>query len=155
MRLAATFLIAFATSVGAAWALDPENVIVCDKFGTGFFYIPGTETCVHADTGRTLEEGPNGVIVGQTELAQRVEALEQRFKDAHEGVAVSMAIPLAHIEPQHNFAVAVNWGGFDGSNALGGGGAIRLNENFTFTGGIGVGLEQGVVGGRAGVNLSW
>lgn len=153
--LTTTMILASAAAVTAA---PVEYVKVCDSAtygGDGFFYLPGTDTCVNPDTGETKRITADGVVTGTTALADRIEELEQRFKDAHEGVAVGMAIPIAQIAPQHNFAFAMNWGGFDGSNALGAGGAIRLNENFTFTGGVGVGLEQGVVGGRAGFNLSW
>jgi hypothetical protein len=37
----------------SAQAGPVEYVRVCDAYGTGYFYIPGTETCVHANTGQT------------------------------------------------------------------------------------------------------
>lgn len=51
MRLLAFGAMALATALAgrpeAAVAEPVDYVRVCDAFGTGFFYIPGTETCLH------------------------------------------------------------------------------------------------------------
>lgn len=44
----------------AVFAEPMEYVRVCDAFGTGFFYIPGTDTCLNAMTGETREDTEGG-----------------------------------------------------------------------------------------------
>ena len=50
--LGAAAMLAFSTAANAADAIvaadaEPQNYVrVCDAFGTGYFYIPGTETCL-------------------------------------------------------------------------------------------------------------
>jgi hypothetical protein len=68
---------------------------------------------------------------------------------------VSLAIPTAHIEPTHNFAIAGSVGATEDALAIGLGAAVRASDHLTFNGGIAVGTESGVVGGRAGFNVSW
>ncbi len=43
-----------------AWAAPVEYVKVCDAFGTGYFYIPGTETCLKA----SAFVGSDSVFIG-------------------------------------------------------------------------------------------
>jgi trimeric autotransporter adhesin len=58
------------------------------------------------------------------------------------------------------FGLSLNWGGFEGANAIGGGATAVVwrgnGSRFAFTGGIGVGLEgEDAVGGRAGGQWTW
>jgi hypothetical protein len=59
-----------------------EYVKVCSLYGAGWFYLPGTDTCLNADTGetRTQTDLPSptgsGTIYGVTTLGGRVGALE-------------------------------------------------------------------------------
>ncbi len=57
----------------SAYAAPAEYVRVCDAFGTGFSYIPGTDTCVKVATGETKQDTENGVVTGKTPLAQSVD----------------------------------------------------------------------------------
>jgi len=76
-------------------------------------------------------------------------------RQTNEGVAMSLALPGATIDPGKSFGAGVNLGTFNGESAVGFSGAFTNGEGLTFNGGVGVGLQQGTVGGRAGVNYSW
>lgn len=118
-----------------------EYVRVCAAQGTGWNYIPGTETCVNQQTGETRRVTENGTVEGTT--------------DAIKGVALSLAMPTATIDPGKSFGAAVNVGTFGGASAIGVGAAFRATDGLTVNGAVGVGLDGGPVGGRAGVNFSW
>lgn len=134
------------TSSGLAAPL--EYVRVCTAFGTGWFYIPGTDTCYNASTGETKTDGPDGVITGESKMLEEA-------RDATEGVALSLALPVATVDQGKTFGAAVNYGTFDGENAIGVGGAIVAADGLTISGAFGLGLGRGTTGGRAGVNYSW
>jgi len=95
--------------------------------GTGSYYDPGTDKCVDATAGVKAEEG----------------------------VALSLATPGATIGAGKTFGASVHIGTFEGQSALGVGGAVKANDDITVDGAFGVGLGQGTMGGRAGVNVSW
>lgn len=132
-----------------------EYVRVCDAFGEGYQYIPGTETCVRVATGETRRDSEFGTVVGKTELAKRVDQAFEAIEDANEGAAVMSSLPVPFIEKGHSFALAGNFAQFESNGAFGLGGAFRVNENLTFNGGVAVGASQSNVGGRVGFNLSW
>lgn len=142
-------LIAVSTLWGApAFAAPVEYVRVCDAYGTGFFYIPGTETCINPDTGETKKATESGTVTGESELAEGVH-------NANEGVALSLALPNATIDPGKTFGAGINVGAFGGEAAVGVSGAFQAGDGLTLNGAVGVGLSRGNVGGRAGVNFSW
>lgn len=126
----------------------PGDVVACPLYGSGWFYIPGTPTCVNANTGETRWQTPDGTAFGETEVAKQA-------KDANEGVALSLALPAATIDDGKTFGAAVNFGTFNGESAVGVGGAFAPGGGLTFNGAVGVGLGRGTAGGRAGVNFSW
>jgi hypothetical protein len=133
---------------GNVQASPVEYVKICTSYGAMWFYIPGTDTCVNANTGQTKKNTENGVVNGVTQT-------EQDALDAQEGAAIGMALPGTIVDPGKHFGVSAHFGTFEGKNALGVGGAFRLNDNVTFDGGVGVGLSYHTVGGRAGFNVSW
>lgn len=125
-----------------------EYVRVCPLYGAGWFYIPGTETCYNANTGETKKQSPDGTVNGESKMLEQV-------RDANEGVALSLALPTATVDEGKTFGAAVNFGTFNGESAVGIGGAIEALDGLTFTGAVGVGLNRGTAGGRAGLNFSW
>lgn len=139
---------AFALLATPTFAEPVEYVRICDAYGAGFYYIPGTETCVNSSTGETRKMTEDGVVYGQTELADQVQ-------QANEGVALSLALPNATVDPGKTFGAAVNVGAYGGEAALGLAGAIKATEGLTLNGAVGIGLGGGNVGGRAGINFSW
>lgn len=125
-----------------------EYVRICSSFGAQFFYIPGTAICLNPNTGETIEIKDGKEVRGVSDLAEGV-------NNANEGVALSLALPNATIDPGKSFGAAVNVGTFGGEAAVGVSGAFAAGEGLTFNGAIGVGLGHGNIGGRAGVNFSW
>jgi hypothetical protein len=79
----------------------------------------------------------------------------EQVRDANEGVALSLSLPTATVDPGKTFGASVNFGTFNGESAVGLGGAIQALDGLTFTGAVGFGLNRGTSGGRAGVNFSW
>jgi len=112
---------------GHSFAAPVEYVKICASQGPGFYYDPGSDTCVDATAGVKAEEG----------------------------VALSLATPAATIGAGKTFGASVHVGTFEGQSALGVGGAFKANDDVTVDGAFGVGLSQGTMGGRAGVNVSW
>jgi hypothetical protein len=152
-------LIPFATLLGVVFLAQPasaqpvEYVRVCDTFGTGWFYIPGTEQCFRADTGEIRFETEDGIVVTQSELAARVEDLES---DA----AISNALEDPDLIAGERFGVRVNWGAAGAQSAAGVTGSVVFNDSVfgekgRLAGSGGVGFTNGRVGGRAGMQLTW
>lgn len=143
--VAAAFAALLGTSPASAAV---ENVRICNAYGIGWFYLPGTDTCYNANTGETKVMTENGVVEGETEMLEQV-------RDANEGVALSLALPTAVVDDGKTFGAAVNFGTFNGENAIGIGGAFEAADGLTINGAVGLGLGRGTAGGRAGVNYSW
>ncbi len=73
-----------------------------------------------------------------------------------EGIAMAFALSGASLLPtDSSFALSLNYGHFDGSNAVAFGAAGRLDEGVYLSGGLGVGTDSGEVGGRAGLTFAW
>ena len=141
-----------------------EYVRVCSAYGAGYYYMPGTDVCLNANTGATKQATENGTYSGESEIAAR-------FNDAFEGIAVSSAMPQAYVPLGQHFAIAGNWAQFQGNggsagahsggysggsaNALGLGAALRLNDNLTFNAAGAIGLDRTTWATRVGFNLSW
>jgi hypothetical protein len=141
-----------------------DYVIVCDTYGTGFFYIPGTETCLNAERGETRTETSEGTVVGETKLASRVSDIEARidgaFSDSFKDIAIASALADPDLVAGEHFGVRVNWGNAGSKNAFGFSGAVVLGENVfgdrgRITGTGAIAFTDGRVGGRAGLQLTW
>ena len=83
--------------------------------------------------------------------------LRSDIRNNTEGVAMAIALGgSGSILPENkSFAVSTNFGTFQGQNAMGFSGVGRLNDNVFLNGGVGAGLGQGTVGGRAGITFAW
>lgn len=62
--------------IGIAGAAPVEYVRVCDVYGAGFLYIPGTDTCINTSTGETRVQTEIGTKYDQSDLANRVSETE-------------------------------------------------------------------------------
>lgn len=142
-------------SEAAAQEYPKEYVRVCHRFGVGYQYIPGTETCVRVDTGQTAVEAENGPVYGKTELAERIDQAFASAEETSRAAAVIGALPVPIIETGHHFAIAGNYAQFEDDGAFGLAGAFRINANTSLNAGVAVGADEGSVGGRVGLNLSW
>jgi hypothetical protein len=136
-----------------ASAQPVEYVRVCDIYGTGFFYIPGTDQCYRPTDGQIRFETPDGTVVTESELAARVGDLES---DA----AISNTLEDPDLIAGERFGVRVNWGAAGAENAAGVTGSAVIadglfGEKGRLTGSGGLGFTNGRVGGRAGMQLTW
>jgi hypothetical protein len=137
-----------------AEAKPVEYVKVCTAYGANYYYSPGTETCINAQTGVTKRETENGTETSQTELASHVDEI---------GAAASIAAALTSpdLVAGEHFGVRVNWGNAGDSNAVGLSGAAVIGEGLfehgagRLTGTAGIAYSRGTVGGNAGLQLTW
>ena len=155
LSLAMMLSAAVSLSSVAAQAAPVEYVRVCSLYGAGYFYLPGTDTCVNVNTGVTKRATVDGVVTGVTEQQQQILDNAEQIKRNTEGVAMSFALPKATIDPGKSFGAALNIGTFGGAVAVGVGGGVGAGEGVTFNGAVGYGLGEGTLGGNAGVNVSW
>ncbi|HZO46553.1 MAG TPA: porin [Xanthobacteraceae bacterium] len=125
-------IIAAATALLAGFAVTPshaqpvEYVRVCSLYGAGFFYIPGTDTCVQT----------RQIVDNQFAIAR----LNTR---AATGTAMAASLVAPWLPSGTNYAVSNHWAGFDGQHAFGFSGLMRINGNFVFSGGFAAGLDRG------------
>jgi len=86
----------------------------------------------------------------------RISDLDGRATKALNGVSMAFAIAgTPWLLPTERFAVAMDWGTFQGTNAVALNAAFRLSTNVQANGGLAYGANGGGVGGRAGVRVGW
>jgi hypothetical protein len=86
----------------------------------------------------------------------RISDLDGRATKALNGVSMAFAMAgTPWLLPTERFAVAMDWGTFQGTNAVALNGAFRLSTNVQASGGLAYGANGGGVGGRAGVRVGW
>ena len=114
-------IIVAATALFAGLAPTPshaqpiEFVQICTLYGAGFFYIPGTDTCVQA----------NQIVENQYAIAR----LNTR---AATGTAMAASLVAPWLPTGTNFAVSNHWAGFDGQHAVGMSGLMRISATSCF-----------------------
>jgi hypothetical protein len=128
---AARAIVAAAIGVVAATASTPSHAIVqyvqvCSLYGAGFFYIPGTDTCVNAQ--QTVDT--------QFAIARMVTL-------ASTGTAMAASLVRPYLPDNTNFAISAHWAEFNGQNAVGFSGMMRIQGNLVFTAGFALGLDRG------------
>lgn len=125
-----------------------DYVRVCDTNGAGSIYIPGTDKCLNMNTvAASVQES--------SQFASQLNQLANQVNEANEGIAISYAMPAPFVPAGKSFAVNVNFGNFQGANALAAGAVYKMNDALYLSGGVGVGLDNGTVGSRAGVMFAW
>ncbi|WP_189510362.1 MULTISPECIES: porin [unclassified Mesorhizobium] len=155
------FLSAAGGFSASAQAAPVEYVKVCTPYGAQYYYSPGTDTCINANTGETRRLTEDGVVVGKTALASKVDDIDGRVQRAFEGASVASALTSPDLVQGEHFGVRVNWGNAGQSNAMGVTGAAVLGEglfstgNGRLTGAAGVAFSGKTVGGNAGLQLTW
>ena len=153
------------TAIGAGSATTRDNQMV---FGTAAntYTAPGITSAaslaaqtgptrlVTSDAGGNLATAdPNSVVMNSSAFQN----LQSDVRQNTEGTAIAIALggAAAILPEDKTFAASMNWGNFQGQNALGFGGVGRVNDNWFLNAGIGVGMNQGTTGGRAGVTYAW
>ncbi|WP_292318277.1 porin [Mesorhizobium sp.] len=161
-RLVPFAFLAVASGVPASALAKPvEYVKVCTLYGAQYYYSPGTDTCINANTGETRRLTEDGVVVGKTALASKVDDIDGRIQRAFEGASVASALTSPDLVQGEHFGVRVNWGNAGQSNAMGLTGAAVLGEGFMpggngrLAGAAGVAFSGKTVGGNAGLQLTW
>jgi hypothetical protein len=124
-------IVAAAIAVLAATIATPshaqvEYVRICSLYGAGFFYIPGTDTCTQAK-----------------QIVDNEFAIARLNSKAATGTAMAASLVAPWLPTGTNYAVSGHWAGFDGQNAVGFSGLMRLNGNFVFSAGFAAGLDRG------------
>jgi hypothetical protein len=86
----------------------------------------------------------------------RINDLDGRTTKALNGVSMAFAMGgTPWLLPTERFAVSMDWGTFQGTNALALTAAVRLGTNVQANGGLAYGANGGGAGGRAGVRVGW
>jgi autotransporter adhesin len=89
-------------------------------------------------------------------IYKRLDQLDRRVDEAHEGIAMSFALAgFLMPPPGHRFAITANYGTFNSKNAVAMSGSFRVTNNIYLSTGVAVGLKHGKYGGRAGVAVTW
>jgi hypothetical protein len=103
-----------------------EYVRICSLYGAGFFYIPGTDTCMNA---RQVVDNQFAIARASTRAAT--------------GTAMAASLVNPFLPNGTNFAMSAHWAGFDGQHAVGVAGLMRLSGKLVFSAGVAVGLDRG------------
>jgi porin-like protein len=119
-------LLASSAAMVPSKAAPVEYVRICSLYGAGFFYIPGTDTCVN-----TFQIQQNQFDIARAQTRSST------------GVAMSASLVAPWLPTGTNYAVSSHWAGFDGQHALGTSGLVRISGNFVFSAGVAMGLDQG------------
>jgi trimeric autotransporter adhesin len=96
-------------------------------------------------------------------LQSNINRLGNRDKELTEGIATAAALAQPILRSGQHFGMTAGWGGFDGANAVGFSAAGVLADDLirpgsgtvALYGGIGTGLNEGVVTARAGASFGW
>ena len=107
-------------------AAPVEYVRICSLYGAGFFYIPGTDTCQDA----------NQIQANQFAIAHLLTT-------AATGTAMATSLVNPFLPDNTNYAISTHWAIFDGQNALGVAGLMRLQGNLSLSAGVAFGFERG------------
>jgi len=119
----------FATIIATpSQAQDDSDLFakVCTLYGAGFFYIPGTDTCTQAK-----------------QIVDNQFAIARLNTKAATGTAMAASLVAPWLPTGTNYAASGHWAGFDGQNAVGFSGLMRINGNFVFSAGFAAGLDRG------------
>jgi trimeric autotransporter adhesin len=102
--------------------------------------------------GAQVEENTSAIERNTAAIARQ----EKRIDENSEGVAMALAMAGgASLPNRKTLALSGGWGTFEGSNALGFGAIGRVSDKVYLTGGVGMGLNNSTVGGRAGFLFAW
>jgi len=135
---------------------------VCSVYGTNYYYIPGTDTCVNAETGITKKEVSDGnggttTVTGETALKSQIDDIDGRITRAFENASIAAALAAPDLVQGEHFGLRINWGNAGQANAVGLTGAAVLTEGpgDRLEGTLGIAFAGKAVGGNAGLQFNW
>ena len=135
---AALFAVSGASAADAIVAVEPEPVEyvrVCDAFGNGYFYIPGTETCLRLSgymRFRVFSDDDADSYFTLSKLELNINAKE----DTEWGVLHGYARIFAEYSTSPSFSVVPTVGGFGAASYAASGGSIGLEHAYVALGGL-------------------
>jgi hypothetical protein len=110
----------------------------------------------------TLDDHESRIGLNESQIGQNTNQIRRQgnqIAENQEGTAVAMSVNGPDLVTNESFGLSFQWGGFEGSSALGAGmtGVVYRGDKYrmALTGGIGVGLDENTVGGRAGGQITW
>ena len=121
--LLAPAILGAATLLAAPSQAAVEYVRVCSAYGPNYYYSPGTDTCINAQTGVTKRQVDNGeggttTVTGKTALAAQVDDIDNRITRAFENASISAALAAPDLVQGEHFGLRVNWGNAGDANAF-------------------------------------
>jgi hypothetical protein len=105
-------------------------------------------------TGPAGPTGPTGPAGPQGERG--LQGIPGNNVDANLGIAIGIAMSTPiWLETHERFAVAGSWATFEGENAFGVAGAVRIDRGLSLNGAVGIGETGRQIGTRLGVRMGW
>ncbi|MDQ0302763.1 autotransporter adhesin [Ancylobacter polymorphus] len=148
------------TAVGAGASTSRANQMALGTAGSTY-----TMAGLTSSASRSAQSGAVQIVttdaVGNLASASTAELFDLRpvwaeIDRVSEGVAMAMAMDTPTLPNGKNMAVSAQWGTFGGQNALALSSIARIaDDSFFVTGAIGVGFNEGTVGGKAGLLFAW
>ena len=118
-----------------------------------------------AQQGVTIANMQTGMQVLNTQIAGISSKVDQLFAAdavnkkaigrANEGVALALALESPAVPADGKFALSMGAGFWEGRSAASIAMSYRIAPSATVSGGVGVGLNSGKVGGRVGFQVAW
>jgi hypothetical protein len=153
------------TALGAGATASNNNQLV---FGTGNESI--TAPGMNSSLSRSRQAGLLGVVTSDNagNLASDGGALYQQVATIKAGAAIAMALSDPFLTGSDQFGIKLNYGTYAGANAVGlsaagllARGLFNMKNQLVATGAVGYGsasvngYQQNLVGGHAGLQLTW
>jgi trimeric autotransporter adhesin len=134
----------------------PANFVTSDAGGHLAVSNFGPSTITNITNNlASLNQSVAGISANLVGLNANVANLQHDVLRAFEGTAIAVAMGGQPLPWDKRFAITVNWGTFEGQNAMGVLAQYRINDNWVLNGAVGAGFTQGGVAGRAGVTFAW
>jgi hypothetical protein len=122
----------------------------------------GALEVVTSDKNGNLASDGGQIFANIQQNSLDIESNRRDIKKNREGVAIAASLADPDLVGSESFGLRGTWGNYDGENALGFTGMGVLSRDFmgtgsrlAFGGGIGFGLQENKVGGRAGGQITW
>jgi hypothetical protein len=97
----------------------------------------------------------NQIASLSNQVAARFADVDRRLDRNASGVAMAMALTGSALPANKKAAIAVNYGTFEGQNAVALSSYLRIDDSTVVSGGISYGVDQNLVGGRFGMQWAW
>ena len=140
----------------AAQTGGPTHIVTSDANGN---LAARTPAALGLATSASVTGLNNAVLGLQSSVAGLQADMNKAFRDIDrnaQGIAVVAALSGLTLPTGKDFAVGVDLGFYDDKQAIAAKAAMRLSDNITLTGAVGIGLnDSGRAAGRIGVVAAW